>query len=267
MSQIDSSGQAGRHDRESSLASTFVQLADTLVRDFDVTDLFDRLTTACVELLNAAAAGLMLADQQGTLQLMTSSSGTMRTLELYELTHAEGPCLDAFATCTQIAIDLHDPAAAKSWPGFAARAIELGFSGVQALPMRLRERTIGSLNVFHTRTDRLDEHDTALAQALADVATIAILQRRTLDSTEELAAQLQTALNDRIVIEQAKGLLAERGHLDVDHAFAVLRDFCRSSRLPLTPTARELLTGQRDASDVLGRIAASSPALRHEETP
>ena len=267
MSHNEKPEHSGDGDRETSLAATFVQLADTLVRDFDVTDLFDRLTTACVDLLDAAAAGLMLADQRGTLQLMASSSRAMRALELFELSHDEGPCLDAYARRSQISVDLRDPAARQSWPHFTARAMGLGFTGVQALPMRLRDRTIGSLNVFHTSGERLDEHDTSLAQALSDVATIAILQRRRMDSSEELAAQLQTALNDRIVIEQVKGLLAERGHLGVDQAFAVLRDFCRSSRIPLTQTARELLTGRRDADEVLGRTVPSDPANPPEDAP
>jgi GAF domain-containing protein len=246
-------------DREASLAQTFVQITDTLVGDFDIADLFDRLTGACVDLLGAGTAGLVLADHRGELQLMASSSSAMRTLELFELNHREGPCLDAYAQHRQIFADLREPTATQMWPQFAARALDMGFTGVQALPMRLRENTIGALNVFHTETKRLSGHDTALAQALADVATIAILQRRALVTTEELAAQLQTALNDRIVIEQVKGFLAERGQLEIDAAFAVLRDFCRSSRLPLTQTAREVLAGQRDPDAVLAYRRPPAP--------
>jgi GAF domain-containing protein len=251
---------AGGFDRESSLAQTFVHLADTLVRDFDITDLFDRLTSACVELLGAATSGLMLADSQGRLQLMASSSAAMRTLEEYEVSSGEGPCLDAYANHRRISVDLRDAFAERSWPRFRRHALEMGFTGVQALPMRLREDTIGALNVFHTGTGRLDEHDTALAQALADVATIAILQHRTLSNSQELAGHLQIALNDRIVIEQVKGLLAERGRLDVDEAFARLRDYCRTTRLPLTRTARELVNGERDPDDVLAFRQPKSPA-------
>jgi GAF domain-containing protein len=241
----------GSFDRESALAETFVALADTLVGDFDVTDLFDLLTSACIDLLGSATSGLMLADTQGRLQLVASSSAAMRELETFEVTHAEGPCLDAYARRRAISADLNDESAARSWPRFTREALGLGFTGVQALPMRLRDETIGALNVFHTGTSRLDMHDTALAQALADVATIAILQYRTLSTSQELAGQLQVALNDRIVIEQAKGLLAERGPRDVDVAFAQLRDFCRSRRLPLARTARELVNGDRDPEEVL----------------
>ena len=252
---------AGSFDRESSLAETFVHLADTLVRDFDVTDLFHHLTSACVDLLGAATAGLMLADSQGRLQLVASSSAAMRTLEEYEVAAREGPCLDAYANHRRISVDLRDAFAERSWPGFTGQALDIGFTGVQALPMRLREDTIGALNVFHTGTGRLNDHDTALAQALADVATIAILQHRTLSTSQELAGHLQAALNNRIVIEQVKGLLAERGGLDVDDAFARLRDYCRSARLPLTRTARELINGERDPDAVLAFRQHRSSAL------
>lgn len=243
--------ELGNPGREAMLTRTFVTIADTLVNDFDIADLFDRLTNACVEVLGAAAAGLMLADPRGTLQLMASSSAVMRTLELYEMSHGQGPCLDCFGTGQQVTVDLREPEATRRWPEFTPQARAMSFVVVQALPMRLRGETIGALNLFHTAESRLSEKDTALGQALADIATITILQRRALSSSELLAEQLQTALNERIVIEQVKGLLAERGGLDVDEAFAVLRDFCRSSRLPLTRTARELLAGERDAAEVL----------------
>jgi GAF domain-containing protein len=239
--------------REEVLANTFVALADTLVTDFDVNDLFDRLVGACVDVLGAATAGLMLADQRGALQLVASSNDAMRQLELFEMRHREGPCLDSFASGRPMAMRLDDPAATDRWPAFSREALGRGFTSVQALPMRLRGETIGALNIFHSDGQPILEQDTRVAQALADVATIAILQRRALANAEVLAEQLQHALNDRIVIEQAKGLLAERGQLAVDAAFALLRDFCRSNRLPLTDTARALVNGERDPDDVLAR--------------
>jgi GAF domain-containing protein len=232
---------------------TFVMLADTLVDEFDVSDLFDRLTGACVELLGAATAGLMLLDQHGSLQLMASSSEAMRALELFEMSHDQGPCMDCYAGGQPVSADLRTDEAGERWPQFTAEALRQSVTAVQALPMRLRGKTIGALNIFHTTGSRLDDHDTALAQALADIATIALLQRRALTSSELLSEQLQEALNDRIVIEQVKGLLAERGQLDIDAAFHLLRQYCRSARLPLTRTARELLTGERDPDDVLAR--------------
>jgi GAF domain-containing protein len=250
-----------RGDREATLARTFVMLADTLVDDFDVTDLFDRLTGACVELLGAAAAGLMLVDQHGALQLMASSSEAMRALELFEMSHDQGPCMDCYANGQPVSADLHSVEAATRWPQFTAEALGQSITAVQALPMRLRGQTIGALNIFQTTGARLEVHDTALAQALADIATIALLQRHALTSTELLSEQLQEALNDRVVIEQVKGLLAERGQLDVDLAFGLLRGYCRASRLPLTRTAREIVTGERDADDILARRWPAAPQM------
>ncbi len=244
-------GEDSAAGRESALAHTLVTIADTLVSEFDVADLFDRLTSACVDLLGAATAGLMLADHHGNLQLMASSSDAMRELELYEMRHNEGPCLECFANRQALAADLRADDAARRWPQFTPRALAMSFTGVQALPMRLRGDTIGALNIFHTERSGFDANDTDLAQALADIATIAILQRRALSSSELLAEQLQRALNDRIVIEQVKGLIAERGRMEIDAAFTLLRDFCRGSRLPLTATARELISGDRDLDDVL----------------
>jgi transcriptional regulator with GAF, ATPase, and Fis domain len=237
--------------RHLALAATFVALTDTLVTDFDVNDLFDRLVTACIDVLDATTAGLMLVDHSGALQLVASSSEAMRDLELFEMSHGEGPCIDAFATGDAVVVRLSDPGAAQRWPRFATEAAARSLTSVQALPMRLRATRIGALNVFHSagRDPRPDE--TRMAQAFADVATIAILQRRALASSEMLAEQLQTALNQRIVIEQVKGLLAERGQLSVDAAFARLRTFCRSRGLPLTKTAREIVNGERDPDSVL----------------
>jgi GAF domain-containing protein len=234
-------------------------IADTLVDDYDVTDLFDRLTLACVELLGTDTAGLMLADQAGRLQLVASSSNTMRTLETFEVANDQGPCMECFATQRAISADLREDAALLRWPLFTIQARQAGVTGVQALPMRLRRQTIGALNIFHTAHPWLGEHDIALAQALADVATIALLQRRALAGSELLTEQLQEALNGRVVIEQAKGLLAERGQLDVDTAFDLLRRFCRSGQLQLTETSRALVTGTRDPDDVLALRWPKSP--------
>jgi transcriptional regulator with GAF, ATPase, and Fis domain len=245
--------------REASLARTFVTIADTLVDNYDVTDLFDQLTVACVELLGATTAGLMLADHDGRLQLAASSNEQMRALETLELTHSEGPCVECYRTGQPITADLRDPATAQRWPRFTVEALRSPFATAQALPMRLRGQTIGALNLFHTDASRIDDHNTSLAQALADVATIALLQRRALSVRETLSEQLQEALNARIVIEQAKGVLAERGQLDVDQAFDLLRRFCRSARLPLTETARDIVTGRRDPDDVLATRWPGTP--------
>src|SRR3954447_13474640 len=147
-----------RGRREASLARTFVMLADTLIDEFDVTDLFDRLTGACVELLGAATAGLMLVDQHGNLQLVASSSEAMRALELFEMSHDQGPCMDCYGGGQAVSADLRAAEAGERWPEFTAEAVRQSVTAVQALPMRLRGQTIGALNIFHTTGSRLDDH-------------------------------------------------------------------------------------------------------------
>jgi transcriptional regulator with GAF, ATPase, and Fis domain len=239
--------------RQRQINGAFVLLADTLVQDFDLVDLLDRLARICVETLGCDAAGVLIADQRGQLRVMSSSSELMQSLELYEVQNEEGPCLDCFRSGHEVAVTSLE-SATQRWPRFAVKALDAGFSSVQALPMRLRAETIGALNLFYATPVALSDDDVDVAQALADVATIGILQNRAITRRETLAEQLQTALNSRLAIEQAKGRLAERGSLEVEPAFIVLRDFCRSRNLPLSETARRIVTGELDADVVLGRI-------------
>src|SRR6478752_1346446 len=199
--------------REVLLGRKFVELADSLVSGFDVVELLDDLVSSGVELLGLAAAGLMLTDQQGNLRVMAASSTRTHLLELFELQNDQGPCLDCFRTGRAVTAELSETQQER-WPLFAAQVRELDIGPVYALPMRLRERTIGAFNLFRPPSAPLAEIDLALGQALADVATIAILQHRTIRESEQLAEQLQAALNSRIVIEQAKGALAERAQID-----------------------------------------------------
>jgi transcriptional regulator with GAF, ATPase, and Fis domain len=246
MMAMDESGQS----RERQLSSTFVALADTLVSDFDLIDLLHALTSACVELLGPAAAGIMLSDPRGNLRVMASSTEQARLLELFELQNDEGPCLDSFRLEKPVGLTrLAD--ARERWPRFVDAATDAGFGAVQAHPMRLRDQTIGALNLFYRAGQDHYRSDAHLAQALADVATIGILQQRTIHRGEQLADQLQTALDTRTVIEQAKGVLAERGGLTMDAAFEVLRGYCRSRRLHLADTARGIVNGSLDPNGLL----------------
>ena len=229
--------------REALLARTLVELADTLVDDFDVVDLLTLLTDRCVEVLNVSAAGLMLANP-GTddLRVVASSSDAMRVLELYELQAEEGPCPDCYRTGAPIVND--DLAKAGGlWPRFGPRALEAGFRSVHALPMHLRELTIGALNLFKSEPGRLNEDDIVAAQAFADVATIAILQHRAAREAQTLNAQLSEALNTRVVIEQAKGVLAERTGVDMELSFSRLRNYARNHNLRLVDVARDVIDG------------------------
>ena len=233
--------------REASLARTFVELADTLVADFDVVELLTLLADRCVEVLDVGAAGLMLVGPDGDLRVMASSSEAMRVLELFEIQAQEGPCLDCHRTGSPVS-DRDLAAADSRWPRFATEALAAGFLSVQALPMRLRGSVVGALNLFQIQPGEMPPADIAVAQALADVATIAILQHRAAQEAQTLNEQLNQALNTRIAIEQAKGMVAERLGLELDAAFATLRNHARNHNLRLADVAKEVIVGQLAAA-------------------
>ena len=218
--------------RETMLARTLVELADTLVADFDVVELLTLLTDRCVDVLDVGAAGLMLVAPDGDLRVMASSSEAMRVLELFELQSQEGPCLDCYRT-GQPVVNQDLATVNGRWPRFAAEALAAGFHSVHALPMRLRGAVIGALNLFHIEPGEMRHADIAAAQAMADVATIAILQHRAALEAQVINEQLNHALNSRIVIEQAKGMVAEREGLNMEQAFSTLRNHARNHNLRL----------------------------------
>ena len=235
--------------REALLSATFVQLADTLVDDFDVVDLLTVVSDRCVEILDVAATGLMLAGPDRELRVMASSSEAMRLLELFEIQTAEGPCLDAFNTGHPV--ENHDLAAeGQPWPRFAREARAAGFASVSALPMKLRGSVIGALNLFRREPGALADDDIAIAQAFADVATIAILQHRVTTDAQTLNEQLTFALNSRVIIEQAKGVLAERLDVAMPVAFGRLRTHARRNNLRLSELAAAVVAGDVSASDL-----------------
>ncbi len=232
------------------LSETFVELADTMVVGFDVIDFLHLLTDRSAQLLDVSAAGLLLADPRGELRVVAASSEQARLLELFQIQNDQGPCLECFRGGKPVAVaDLST--AARRWPRFAPAAREAGFGSVQALPMRLREQIIGALNLFRAAPGRFDQADMRVAQALADVATISLLNERSLRRSETLNEQLQTALNSRVTIEQAKGKLAERLHLDMDQAFNVLRRYARTRNIGLSDLARAFVEGSESFPGLL----------------
>jgi transcriptional regulator with GAF, ATPase, and Fis domain len=224
------------------LSETFVELTDTMVADFDVIDFLHVLTDRSVQLLDVSAAGLLLADPRGELRVLAASSEAARLVELFQLQNQQGPCLDCFRTGLPVtAADL--AAAEQRWPRFAAAALQAGFGAVQALPMRLREQVIGALNLFRADAGAFAPEDVRVGQALADVATISLLHERNVRRSDTLNEQLQIALNSRVVIEQAKGKLAERLGLDMDQAFGLLREYARARNLRLSDLAQAVIDG------------------------
>jgi transcriptional regulator with GAF, ATPase, and Fis domain len=224
------------------LSDTFVELADTMVAEFDVIDFLHMLTDRSVALLAASAAGVVLADPRGELRLAAASSEKAGLLELFQLQNDQGPCLECFRTGRPVtAGDLTGPA--QRWPRFAEAAAQYGFRTVEALPMRLRDQVIGALNLFRAEPGPLDPADLRIGQALADVATIGLLHERNVRRREAVAEQLQAALNSRVIIEQAKGKLAERLGVDMDRSFTMLRDYARNTNQHLTDVARTFVEG------------------------
>ena len=239
-------------EREALLAQTFVSLADTLVADFDVVDFLTMLTTRCVELFDVSQAGLMLANRPDRVQVAASSSHETGLLELFEIEHDEGPCLDCFRTGTPVECpDLGR--AVDRWPVFAPEALAAGFHAVYALPMRIRDQIIGSLNLLRAKPGTLDHADLVAAQALADVATIGIVQHRAATEYRLLAEQLQYALNSRVTTEQAKGVLAEHSGLDMDGAFAALRRYARDHNERLVDVAHAVVERSLPAATIVQR--------------
>jgi len=226
---------------EVELADVFVEMADTLVDDFDVIEFLHVMTERCVQLLGVSAAGLLLTDGQDTLQVVAASSERTRLLELFQLQADQGPCVECFRTGQPVSVA--DLPSAGRWPRFAAAAAEVGFAAVHAVPMRLRTEVIGALNFFDTKPGAVDADKLRIGQALADVATIGLLQQRAIHRRDVLTEQLQTALNSRVLIEQAKGVLAERLHVDVADAFTVLRTGARSHNRRLSELAQAIVDG------------------------
>jgi transcriptional regulator with GAF, ATPase, and Fis domain len=241
-----------------------------MVADFDVIDFLHVLTDRSVKLLDVSAAGLLLADPRGDLRVVAASSEAARLLELFQLQNDQGPCLDCFRAGQPVsAADLN--AEAQRWPRFAAAARQAGFGAVQALPMRLRDQVIGALNLFRASAGAFDPADVHLGQALADVATISLLHERSLRHSDILNEQLQSALNSRVVIEQAKGKLAERLGLDMEQAFALLRDYARNHNLRLAGLAQAFIDGTQTMADQTAAprrlISAPTGQVRRQPRP
>jgi GAF domain-containing protein len=239
--------------REVLLVRTLVELADALVDDFDMVEVLNLLSDRCVEVMDVDAAGVMLAAPDGELKVVASSCETMRVLELFELQAEEGPCVDCYRSGTPM-VNWELAALIGRWPHFAPRAVNAGFNSVHSLPLRLRGQTIGALSLFRADNGLLDIDDVLAAQALADVATIAILQHQAAVDVQLVSDQLNRALSNRIVIEQAKGRISEAAGIDMDRAFRRLRHHAHNHHVRLVDLCTSLVdsTMRPGALDSLG---------------
>lgn len=248
--------------RERQVIEAFVSLAGHLAEGLDVVELLADLTAECSRMLDITSAGLLLADRSGILHVVAASSESARAVELFQLQRDEGPCLECYSSGEPVTVeDLSDHS--QRWPNFAAAATDAGLASVNAVPLKIHGTPIGAMGLFGTQRGSIPSEDLRLAQGLADVATVAVVNSRDYSDSASLAEQLQTALNSRVVIEQAKGFLAQVGGIEPGEAFEVLRKFARDRGQRLSLVAAAVVTRSLSAADVLGdaedRAAARSP--------
>lgn len=244
--------------REQRLAETFTELADTLGEDFELAVFSRLLADRCVDLLNVSAVGLLLADDRGKLQTTGAPGGLTWPADLLALQHEEGPCLDCFRSGSPVtAVDLR--AAVARWPRFAPLSRAAGFRVAHALPLRLRTDVVGSLAFFLAESDAFPPSAAGIAQALADAAAISVVQHRTITRCRQLTGQLQNALTSRVLVEQAKGMLAERWGTSTDDAFDSLRRYARSHNARLTEVARSVVERSADTDSMRPPGATGRP--------
>jgi transcriptional regulator with GAF, ATPase, and Fis domain len=241
--------------REREVTAAFVSVASSLATGYDVVDLLNTLTAECASLLDVASAGLLLADQLGVLHVLAASTEHTRQLEVAQLQREEGPCLDCYRTGQPILVPNLKEAAAR-WPQFVAAAGSVGFASVHALPMRLGSNILGALGLFGTTSGPLNVDDLSLGQALADVASVALVQDTAAADKAVINEQLQKALTSRVIIEQAKGVLAQQGELDMAQAFAVLRRYARDNNLRVTHVAQAVTSRSLPAQQVIDHARA-----------
>jgi len=250
---------AHRHD----LALAVVEFADALVSDLDIVDPLHVLTSRCVELLGVHAAVLMLPDERGQLRVMAGSSGQAHLLALFELKTGEGPSLGCYRAGRPVSdtnLDRPDP----RWPRFSDRARRDGFASMHALPLRQHEDIIGVLGLLSTAAGPISDGDARIMQALARLATVTVLRQRTIQHLQVIVEQLQSALSSRVLVEQAKGVVAERFKIDMSMAFETLRNHARRTNLRLSDLAQCVVDGAVEADQLAPPLAV--PASR-AQTP
>ena len=235
--------------REGQVLHAVVSLVDSLLDDFDIVELLTQLTERCAQLLDVASSGLLLADPRQQLNLMAATSNKTHELELFQLQSDEGPCLDCYATGAPISVaDLG--AEADRWPRFVEAATRSGFASVHAVPMRAAGMVLGALGLFGTAVGELNRQDLVVAQTLAHIATVAIVQEHA-PTPDAVLPRLRGALSSRIVVEQAKGFLRVTMGVSVEEAFALLRAYAGTHTVHLSDLARSLISDPASRPEIL----------------
>lgn len=235
--------------RETRVLAAVVTLVDSLLEDFDIVELLTDLTEQCADLLDVAAAGLLLAGPLRDLHFMAATSPESRHIEMLQLQAEEGPCRDCYLQGQPVsAPDLI--AERARWPRFVDAATDAGFASVHAVPMRAAGTVLGALGLFGVHTGELGDADLLVAQTLAHVASVAILQEHA-PSPANVYPQLQAALAGRVLVEQAKGFLRESFDVSFEDAFVVLRRYAATHDEHLTDVARRLLSKPDQRQHVL----------------
>ncbi|MQA11075.1 MAG: ANTAR domain-containing protein [Pseudonocardiaceae bacterium] len=257
-------------DREQGLAAAFAGLADTLVSDFDEKTYAEAMARRCIRVLDADAVALVLSGNADTPPILATAAESVRDLDSIRAVIDEGPSADCMSECRLIgSADLRSE---TRWPAFTLAALNAGFATAHALPLLLRAERIGTLTLFRRRAGALGDHNAAVATALAETATAALLSRRTIYAARTRAGQLQAALRTRTTIEQAKGYLAARRGDSVDAAFELIRSTARQHRRRLSDVARDVMDGSpviahlfvdhsADEANGAHQQAATSPRL------
>lgn len=248
-------------ERERPITEAFRAIADSLVDDYEITDMLTGLTVDCARILDIASVGILLADEKGVLQVAATSTERMQLMELYQVQCRQGPCLDCYRDGTAVLVaDLNRQR--KRWPDFAAVALEAGYASVHAVPLRFRGKVLGTVGLFGTRPGALNAEDLKLAQAIGHVAGVALVTNKATADQIVINTQLQTALNSRVVLEQAKGVLAHSGNLDVEQAFTMLRGYARDHNLRLKDIAGAVVSRELPTGQVLDHARAKTTTAR-----
>jgi transcriptional regulator with GAF, ATPase, and Fis domain len=240
-------------DRERAVTDAFVSIATGLADGDDVVELLSGLARTTSRLLDVTTTGILLADPRGILHVVAASSEATRSLEVHQLQRDQGPCLDCYRSGSPVSV-ANLRSQRSRWPDFVPFAVGAGFASVHAMPIRLRDSVLGAMGLFSEHPGALGEDDLRLGQSLAYVAAVALVQERAAEDVAAVRAQLQRALDSRVVLEQAKGVLAQRGGLDMDRAFRALRRHARDHNLRLTDVAGAVVARRLLAEQLIEHV-------------